>query len=354
MKNENLLQKEFMRIHPLDESWFERAQTRLDSLTKPRGSLGRLEELAQKICAIMENEKPWLEKKSIFVLAADHGVAKEGVSAYPQDVTWQMVLNFLRGGAGINVLARAAAANVVVVDMGIAKDFPPESGLVIKKIRRGTSSFLQGPAMTREEAARCISTGIQLVEDEIKRGLDIVGTGDMGIGNTTASSAITAVVTRKSVAEVTGRGTGIETDALARKVHAIERALEVNQPDANDAMDVLSKVGGFEIGGLAGVILGAVIHRIPVVLDGFISGAAALIAVALAPSARPYLIASHRSAEPGHDAALSFLGLEPYLDLQLRLGEGTGAALGLILVDASCRILNEMATFEEAGVSDKE
>ncbi len=353
MSDLKLIQDTLSKIEPVDEAFFAKAKNRLDSLTKPLGSLGRLEELAQRICSISRKDRPVLSNKVIFTLAADHGITQEGVSAYPSEVTPQMVFNFLRGGAGINVLARMVQARVIVVDMGVAADFDNVPGLIHSKIRKGTDNFAKGPAMSRDEAAMAVSAGIRLVEKELAKGLDIVGTGDMGIGNTTPSSAITAVMTGKSVAQVTGQGTGIEVGALSHKVRVIEAALELNRPDAKDSMDVLSKIGGFEIGGLAGIIVGAARNRIPVMLDGFISGAAALIASGLNPNIKDYLIAAHRSAEPGHDAVLKHLGLSPLLDLKMRLGEGTGAALGMSLADAACKILNEMATFEEAKVSGK-
>lgn len=266
-----------------------------------------------------------------------------------------MVYNFLRGGAGINVLARHVGARVVVVDMGVAADIEAAGeGFKNKKIAPGTRNFTKGPAMTREEAVRAVEAGIEVVEEELDNGVDIIATGDMGIGNTTPSSAIAAAITGKPPAVVTGRGTGIGDDALNNKIKIIEKALEVNAPDAGDALDVLSKVGGYEIGGLAGVILAGAAHRKPVVLDGFISGAAALIAYTLAPGTRDYMIASHQSVEVGHRAMLEHMGLKPLLNLDLRLGEGTGAALGISLVEAGVRILREMATFAEAGVSDKE
>jgi nicotinate-nucleotide--dimethylbenzimidazole phosphoribosyltransferase len=286
-------------------------------------------------------------------MAADHGVVAEGVSAYPQAVTPQMVLNFLHGGAGINVLARHIGAKVIVVDMGVASDIAPHAALLSRKIAYGTSNMAVGPAMSREQAVKAIEVGIEIIEKEAKNGLDIVGTGDMGIGNTTASSAITVAITRESVAKLTGRGTGIDDKQLAHKAEVIERALAVNKPNADDALDVLAKVGGFEIGGICGVIVGAAAHRIPVVIDGFISGAAALIAVGLSPRIKDYLIASHCSVEIGHKVILKHLGLRPILDLELRLGEGTGAALGISLVEAATKILAEMATFEEAAVPEK-
>jgi nicotinate-nucleotide--dimethylbenzimidazole phosphoribosyltransferase len=290
----------------------------------------------------------------VIVAAADHGVAADGVSAYPPAVTAQMALNFARGGAAINVLARQAGARVVVVDVGIASDMGAAPGLIHRKIAHGTQNMSHGPAMSREQAVAALEVGLEVFEAERAAGLDLVATGDMGIGNTTPSAAIVAVLTGRPAAQVTGRGTGVDDAGLARKVAAIEQALAVNRPDAADALDVLAKVGGFEIAALAGVILGAAAARVPVVIDGFISGAAALIAVGLAPQVRPYLIAAHQSVEVGHRAALEKLGLRPLFDLELRLGEGTGAVLAFHLVEASARLLAEMATFDEAGVSDKD
>jgi nicotinate-nucleotide--dimethylbenzimidazole phosphoribosyltransferase len=287
----------------------------------------------------------------VIAMAGDHGVALQGVSAYPREVTPQMVLNFLHGGAAINVLARHVGARVVVVDAGVAADLDSQPGLVIKKVAHGTADMTQGPAMSREQAVQAVEAGIEVVEEEIGRGASLVATGDMGIGNTTPSSAIVAAITGLPVARVTGRGTGIDDATLAHKVAVIEKALAVNRPDPADALDVLSKVGGFEIGAIAGVILGAAAHRVPVVIDGFISTAGALIAGGLAPLARDTMIAAHDSVEIGHRAMLDHLCLVPCLDFDLRLGEGTGAALVLGIVEAACKILDEMATFESAGVS---
>jgi nicotinate-nucleotide--dimethylbenzimidazole phosphoribosyltransferase len=309
--------------------------------------------LSTKLAGIRGEPIPRINHKAIVTMAADHGVVAEGVSAYPQAVTPQMVLNFLRGGAGINVLGRHVGARIIVVDMGVASDIEPHTALVSRKIAYGTQNMARGPAMSREQAIRSIEVGLEIIKKEVKKGLDIVGTGDMGIGNTTPSSAITAAITGEKVAKVTGRGTGIDDKQLAHKVEVIERALRVNQPNPDDPIDVLGKVGGFEIGGLCGVILGAAAYRIPVVIDGFVSGAAALIAVGLSPTAKDYLIASHCSVEIGHKAILKYLGLKPILDLELRLGEGTGAALGIFLVEAAAKVLSEMATFAEAGVAGK-
>jgi nicotinate-nucleotide--dimethylbenzimidazole phosphoribosyltransferase len=348
------LEQALREIKPLDKRAMAAARARQDTLTKPLGSLGRLEELSIKLAGIRGEPIPRIKHKAIVTMAADHGVVAEGVSAYPQAVTPQMVLNFLRGGAGINVLAKHVGARIIVVDMGVASDIKTHPALLSRKVAYGTSDMARGPAMSREQAIRSIEVGLEIVEKEVKKGLDIVGTGDMGIGNTTPSSAITAAITGEKVEKVTGRGTGIDDKQLAHKVEVIKRALEVNKPDADDATGVLAKVGGFEISGLCGVILGAAAHRIPVVIDGFISGAAALIAVGLSPRVKDYLIASHCSVEVGHKAILKYLGLKPILDLELRLGEGTGAALGIFLVEAAAKILAEMATFAEAGVSEKD
>jgi len=346
------LQSTINRIRPLDREAMRQAQTRQDSLTKPQGSLGRLEELAVKVAGIQGTAQPRIRDKVIVTIAGDHGVAAEGVSLFPQEVTAQMVYNFLRGGAGINVLARHVGARVVVVDMGVAADLEPHPELLVKKVAYGTKNMTQGPAMSREEAIRAIEVGIEIVESELGRGMDIVGTGDMGIGNTTPSSAIVAALTGAPVADVTGRGTGIGDEQWAHKVETIERALALNRPDPADPLEVLARVGGLEIGGIAGVILGAAAHRLPVVIDGFISGAGALIAAELAPQVKDYLIAAHLSVEQGHRLVLERLGLTPLLNLNMRLGEGTGAALGISLVEAAVKILNEMATFAEAGVSE--
>lgn len=341
-------------IPPLFTTVQAQARARQALLTKPTGSLGQLEDLSIQLAAITGQLRPSLANKAVIVMAGDHGVAREGVSAYPPEVTPQMVLNFLHGGAAINVLARHAEARVVVVDMGVAGDLPSMAGLINRKIARGTQNLAVLPAMTRAQAEYAVATGIDVVNDEIAKGLDLVATGDMGIGNTTPSSAIVAAITQRPVSEVTGRGTGVDDAGLARKIATIEHALQLHDPNPHDALDVLSCVGGFEIAGLAGVIIGAAAKRVPVVIDGFISGAAALIAATLVPDVKPYLIAAHQSVEIGHRAILNHLGLKPLLNLGLRLGEGTGAALAFNLIEAAVLILNEMATFAEAGVSNKE
>jgi nicotinate-nucleotide--dimethylbenzimidazole phosphoribosyltransferase len=338
----------------IDGSLVDEAQRRLDNLTKPRGSLGRLEEFARRYVSMRGDINARIKKKAIIVFAADHGVVEEGVSAYPKDVTYQMVFNFLRGGAGINVIARYVGAEVKVVDIGVDHDFGPVSNLIDRKIARGTANMTKMPAMSRDTACKAVEVGYETATEMIEHGVDILATGEMGIGNTTASSAVTAVYTRKSVREVTGRGTGIDEKTLEMKISAIERALAVNRPDRNDPLDVLSKVGGLEIAGITGMIIGAANRRIPIVLDGFISSVGGLIASKMNPNIRNYLFAAHRSVEVGHKAVLEELGLEPFVDLNLRLGEGTGAAIGIDLISLGLTILDEMATFAEAGVSDRE
>ncbi len=339
-------------IKPLDEEAMADARLRQDILTKPQGSLGRLEELSIQLAGIQGKPIPQIKHKAIITMAGDHGVVAEGVSAFPQQVTAQMVYNFLSGGAGINVITRQVGARIIVVDMGVATELEPKPQLLSRKVAFGTQNMSQGPAMTREQAAKAIETGIEVVASEVAKGLDIVGTGDMGIGNTTASSAICAAMTGRPVAEVTGRGTGITDEQLVHKIEVIKKALAVNRPEPNQPLDMLAKVGGFEIGGLVGVMLAAAAHRVPVVIDGFISGAAALIATALSPELKDFLIAAHVSAEAGHQLLLRYLGLKPLLDLDMRLGEGTGAALGIFLAEAAARVLAEMSTFAEAGVSE--
>jgi nicotinate-nucleotide--dimethylbenzimidazole phosphoribosyltransferase len=350
----DLITRTIQNIKPLDKEAMSKAKARQDQLTKPAGSLGRLEDLSIKIAGIQGKDRPEIKNKAMITMAGDHGVVDEKVGNWPREVTAQMVENFLRGGAGINVMAKQAGARIVFVDMGVASDLKPHKQLIVKKIDYGTKNMCQGPAMTEEQAVRAIEAGIEIVDNEAKEGLDIVGTGDMGIGNTTSSSAIFAVISGKKVEVTTGRGTGLSDEQLAHKIDVIKRALAVNKPDPSRPIEVLAKVGGYEIGGLSGVILGAAARRIPVVIDGFISGAAAVIATKLAPQVNHYIIAAHVSAEAGHAAMLEYLGLKPLLDLEMRLGEGTGAALGIMITEAAVRTLNEMATFAEAGVSEGE
>ncbi len=347
------LKETIKKIELPDPGLLEKAQAKLDDLTKPQGSLGRLEELAKQMVSITGNLAPTIDKKAVLVMAGDHGVVRDGVSAYPQEVTMQMVLNFLGEGAAINVLAKHIGAGVQVVDMGVASDFEPNPKLLDKKIAMGTENMTEGPAMTEEQAVSTLEAGIEVAEMMIGNGYNIIATGDMGIGNTTPSSAITSVICNIKVEEVTGLGTGIDSEGLARKIEAIKKAISVNKPDPEDGINVLSKVGGFEIGGIAGVILGCAAHRIPVVIDGFISSAGALIAYAIEPKCAYYMIPSHCSVEKGHRIALEHLGLKPLFDFDMRLGEGTGAAIGISITEAAVKILNEMATFSSAGVSEK-
>lgn len=346
------LQRFIDKVKPIDEKYYAIAQKRLDSLTKPKGSLGRLEEFCKTIVGITENPMPDISKKAIFVFAGDHGVVEEGVSAYPKEVTRQMVLNFLARGAAINCLVRHAGAEVVIIDVGVDHDFGRLPGLLSKKIMYGTKNMTKTAAMTRQQAIICLREGIDLASFSASIGYNFLAAGEMGIGNTTPSSAITAVLTGKPVSEVTGRGTGINNRVFKKKVKVIEKALAVNKPDPDDPIDVLAKVGGTEIGAIAGIVLGAAASRVPVVVDGFISSVGALIAYRLCPLVQRYLFAAHRSVEAGHTAVLEAIGLNPILDLQMRLGEGTGAALAMTIVDGALKTYKEMATFDSAGVSE--
>ena len=338
-------------IGPVDPAARESARLRQARLTKPPGSLGRLEDLSLQVAAIQGTECPVVRDKAVVVAAADHGVVAQGVTGYPQEVTAQMVQNFLAGGAAVSVMARRQDVRLVVVDAGVAEHLPSHPELRALGIGRGTADMTQGPAMSREQAEACVLAGVGIARELAGEGAEVIGTGDMGIGNTTASSAITAALTGRPARQTTGRGTGRNDEELEHKVAVVERALAVNRPDAGDGLDVLAKVGGFEIGVLAGVVLGGALTRRVVVLDGFISGAAALVAHSLCPTVADYLVASHLSAEASHGVVLSHLGLRPLLDLGMRLGEGTGAVLAMGLVEAAASCLTEMATFDEAGVS---
>lgn len=341
------------RIKPLDEAWLTAAAERQLQLTKPPHSLGRLETIANRLAAIQETTTPTIRGKRIYVVAADHGVTREGVSAYPREVTAQMVDNFLRGGAAINVLGRNGEIDVKIVDAGVDADLSDRKELLHLKLMRGTANFAVGPAMTREQAEFCIDSGIKLARDAAGEGIDLVGIGEMGIGNTTAASAITAVLTGNDPETVAGRGTGIDDLHLARKVETIRKAIRINQPDKCDPIDVLAKVGGAEIGVMTGIVLGAAAERASAVADGFIATSAAALAVALCPHTRDYLFIGHRSSEPGHTALIEHIGEQPLLDLSMRLGEGTGAALAMHIITAAAKLLSEMATFANAGVSNK-
>lgn len=352
----SLLEEAIKQIVPQDPATRAAARARLEQLTMPHWALGRLMDLAEDLAGMTRSLNPPVKRKTVVTMAGDHGVASEGVSKFPQEVTPQMVHNFVRGGAGINALAHLAGARVVVVDMGVAGDLSAlarEGKIVSKHIGSGTQNIARGPAMSRNDAIRCLEAGIEIARD-LAASTDLFGTGDMGIANTTPSSAIIAMLSGVPVAEVTGRGTGVDDGQLRRKISVIEKALQVNRPEPGNPIDLLAKVGGFEIGGIAGLILGAASMKKPVLVDGLISTAGALIAYNLAPLAGDYMIAAHRSMEQGHRIALEKLGKKPLLDLDLRLGEGTGAALAMNLVEAAVRILTEVATFEEASVSEAE
>jgi nicotinate-nucleotide--dimethylbenzimidazole phosphoribosyltransferase len=344
-------QETLERIEPLSEEWLKRARERLDNLTKPRGSLGRLEEIAAQVVAIRQKERPFLRKKEIFVFAGDHDVVAEGVSAYPQDVTALMVRNFLAGGAAINVLARCAGADVSVIDIGMKEDLEDAPGLIKRKIRKGAANIVKGPAMSRQEAEEAIDVGIEMAEGAHSRGTAMIATGEMGIGNTTPSTALFAALLPVDATEVAGAGTGLDEKGVAHKVKVIEGALQVNNIDTNDPISVLSALGGLEIAGICGLCLGGAACRMIVLVDGFISSAGALVAMRLNPAVRDHLFFSHRSLEKGHRTFFEREGLRPILDLDLRLGEGTGAALAMQIVENSLAIYNDMATFQEVGIA---
>ena len=343
------------RVRPVDVTWRDRAKARLDELTKPPRSLGRLEWIAARLCAIQETVTPRVVPRRIVVFAADHGVTEEGVSAYPSAVTAQMVGNFLRGGAAINVLARAAAADVCVVDVGVAGDIDASgqaAAFVSRRVRPGTRNMTKGPAMSEDELASALRVGLDIADGAARDGVAVIACGDMGIGNTTAASAMTAAFLRVAAAEVTGPGTGIDGEMLARKIDVVRRALAANQP-GRDPLAILRTVGGLEIAAIAGAYVGAAAHRMAIVGDGFIATAAALVAASICPPFLDCWFAGHRSSEPGHMLQLGFLRQRPLLDLEMRLGEGTGAALAMSLFGAAAAVMNEMATFDSAGVAGR-
>lgn len=338
-------------IKPVETIMHDEIQAHLDNLTKPRGSLGRLEEFAARYCMITGRTRPDIPAKAVLVFAGDHGVTEEGISAFPKEVTFQMVHNFLQGGAGINVLARHVGARVKVVDIGVDHEFEPVEGLIDRKVARGTRNFTREPAMSRAQAAEAILAGAQEAEKAMNEGAGILATGEMGIGNTTPASALTAVFCNMSPEEVTGRGTGIDDDALKTKINVIQKGLSLHNPDASDPLGALAAVGGYEIAGICGLVLSCAVRRRPVVVDGFISTAGAMVAAALAPAVRDYIFAAHQSVEQGHRAQLRFLEQRPVFDLDMRLGEGTGAVLAMNLIEAGLRIYLEMATFDGAQVT---
>ncbi len=347
------------QIEPIDRAWVEKAKDRTVQLVMPTRALGMLHDISERLCGIRQTLEPEIDKKAVLIMAGDHGVVSQGVSAYPQEVTGAMIQTFLAGGAGINAIAGHVGAQVWVADMGAVADIDP-AGLpnaqrfLTSKIGKGTADITRGPAMSRQDAEKAVMTGFRHAAGLFASGVQLLGTGDMGIGNTTASAAIGAAVTGMGVDEMVGRGTGVDDQGLERKKAAVKKALDVNRPDRDDALDVLAKVGGFEIGAIAGSILAAAFHRRPVVVDGFISTAGALIASGICPTARQYMFAGHCSAEAGHGNMLEYLGLEPVLRLGMRLGEGTGAALAMGIIDAAVKMFRQVMTFAEAGVADKE
>ncbi len=344
-----LLYETLEKITGLDENAKNAAQTRLDSLTKPLGSLGRLEDLVKQVAGITGQLRPSIDKKTIVIMCADNGVVEEGVSSCPKSVTASVTENFTRGITGVCVLAKNAGADIHIVDVGVDAELSSE-GIANRKIRRGTWNIAKGPAMTREEAVRAIETGIEAVTGLVRKGVQMFGTGEMGIGNTTTSSAVAAVITGKPVEEVVGRGSGLTDEGLQHKIEVIKKSIAVNKPDRSDPIDVLSKLGGFDIAGLTGCFLGAAALRKPIFIDGFIASVAALIAYRLKPEVREYMIASHGSAEPGSRAVLEEIGLEPLLALGMRLGEGTGAAVAFHIIDAAFAAYNGMGTFGDAMI----
>ena len=354
MKLEEIISK----IQPVENLWIQKARERTAQLVMPTRALGRLHDISERLCGIQKTLKPSMNRKAVLIMAGDHGVADEGVSAYPQEVTGAMVLTFLRGGAGINAISRHVGARVWVVDMGIIPELDPRSidggdQLMVRKIAAGTANLAKGPAMSRQDAEKSIVSGFQLATDLFQQGIEVLGTGDMGIANTTPSAAIGSVITGIDPEDMVGRGTGIDDKGFVIKLKTVEKGIRINQPNALDGLDVLAKVGGFEIGGIAGCILAAAFHSRPVVIDGFISTAGALIAYALCPVVRDFIFGGHCSEETGHRNMLKYMGIEPILDLGMRLGEGTGGALSMSIMEGAVRVFNEVFTFEEAGVAGK-
>jgi nicotinate-nucleotide--dimethylbenzimidazole phosphoribosyltransferase len=338
------------QIQPISKGWLDTAWKRLDKLTKPRRSLGHLEEIAARVVAIREEKRPLVSKKEVFVFAGDHDVVSEGVSAYPQEVTGLMVRNLLAGGAGINVLARCASADVNIIDIGMKEDLQDEEDLIKRNVKRGAGNITRGPAMTREEAEKAIVVGIEMADRAYDNGTVMIATGEMGIGNTTPSSAVFAALLPAEVIDVTGTGTGLDEKGLKHKVAVIEQVLKTNSNSLDDPISVLSAVGGLEIAGICGLCLGGAARRMIVVVDGFISSAGALVAMRMNPTVRDYLFFSHQSSEKGHQTFFEKERLRPILNLDLRLGEGTGAALAMQIIENAIKIYTEMATFQEVGI----
>lgn len=345
-----LLEETIQKIERLDEEVMEKARERLDNLIKPPKSLGRLEDIAVQLSGITRNVYPVIDQKAIITMAADHGVFEEGISSNPQEVTFAQTLLFQRGLPGVCAISKVSGAKIIAVDIGIKGEIPDDAGVIKRKIKNGTDNMAKGPAMTREEAVRSIEVGIEMANQEAKKGIDLLGTGEMGIGNTTPSTAILSVLRNCDPLEITGKGAGVGEGGIEHKAAVIRKAIEVNKTNPADGINVLAKVGGLEIGGMAGVMLGAAANRIPVVVDGYISTVAALIAVSLEPTAKEYFIASHASAEPGARLANELLGIEPMLSMDMCLGEGSGAALAFPIIDAAVSMMKNMATFAEVGM----
>lgn len=344
-----LFQDALTMVNGLNNDVMDKAKLRLDNLSKPLGSLGRLEDIVKQIAGISGDLFPKVDKKAIIIMCADNGVVEEGVTQTSKEVTSIVTQNFTKGFTGINVLARHSGAEIVVVDIGIDDDINCK-GVINKKIRRGTWNIAKGPAMTRDEAIKAIEAGIEIVGEMKKKGINLLGTGEMGIGNTTTSSAITAFLTKAPIEEMVGRGAGLSTEGLANKINVVKRAIIINQPDSNDALDVLSKLGGFDIAGLVGCFIGAAVHRIPILIDGFISAAAALVAVKINPEVKSFIFPSHGSAEPGNIIVMKALDFEPMINLEMRLGEGTGAAIAFHIIDAALAAYKQMGTFGDANI----
>jgi len=336
-------------IGGLDEKLMAEAQLRLDNLTKPIGSLGKLEEVVRRIVGITRNLYPKVDKKTIVIMCADNGVVEEGVSSCPKSVTSSVTRNFTKGITAVNVLSRCAKADVAVVDIGVDDDINC-NGVISRKIRKGTWNIARGPAMERNEAVKAIETGIEVVKELSEKGINLLGTGEMGVGNTTTSSAVSSVLTGIDVEVMSGRGAGLTDEALMNKIKVIKSAIEINKPDPKDPVDVLAKVGGFDIAGLVGCFIGAARYRIPILIDGFISSTAALCAVSIKPEVRNYMFPSHGSAEPGSKKILEALGMEPFLNLDMRVGEGTGAAIAFQLIDCAFAAYTQMGTFNDAKI----
>jgi nicotinate-nucleotide--dimethylbenzimidazole phosphoribosyltransferase len=337
-------------IKPVSKEWITKAWARLDNLSKPKRSLGYLEEMAARVVAIFEEERPVIGKKAVYVFVGDHGIVEEGVSAYPQEVTALMVKNFLAGGAGINVLSRRAGADVYVVDIGMKEKLEDAHGLIDKNIKRSTENMAKGPAMTIDEAQRAINAGIEIALNAANNGVNMIATGEMGIGNTTPSSALYSLLLPADLSKVTDKGTGLEDEGVRLKIKVIEKALEINRGLLDDPVSTLAAVGGLEIAGICGLCIGAASRRMVVIVDGFISSAGALVAMRICPSVKDYLFFSHKSSEKGHMIFCEKEGIRPILDLDLRLGEGTGAACAMQIIEDAVSIYNEMATFDDVGI----